>query len=35
MGANRWPVETCRNVLGGIGRFYAAAATVASGMDGA
>jgi hypothetical protein len=35
MGANRWPVETCRDVFGGTGRFYAGAATVASEMDGA
>ena len=34
MGANRWPVETCRNVLDDIDHFYVALSTVAHSCDG-
>jgi len=35
MGANRWPIETCRSVSDDIEPFYEAAARVASEGDGA
>jgi len=34
MGANRWPVESCRNVLEDIEEFHDAARTVANSCDG-
>ena len=35
MGANRWPVETCRNVFSGSEAFHRAASTTAGNTDGA